>query len=90
MSSRPTFYCRFGKRIFDFLASALALLLLSPLLVLLAVLVRALLGGPVLFRQHRTGVNKQPFTIIKFRTMTNACDAKGNLLSDSERLTRFG
>ncbi len=90
MPNRPTFYCRYGKRFFDFVVSALALLLLSPLLVVLALLVRFLLGGPVLFRQQRTGVNKQPFTIVKFRTMTNSCDAKGNLLSDTERLTRFG
>ena len=68
----------------------LALLILSPLLVLLAVLVRFLLGGPVLFRQERTGIHKKSFTILKFRTMTNACDANGNLLSDSQRLTRFG
>lgn len=65
-------------------------MVLSPLLVLLAVLVRCLLGGPVLFRQERTGIHKQSFTILKFRTMTNACDANGNLLSDSQRLTRFG
>ena len=68
----------------------LALLILSPLLVLLAVLVRFLLGGPVLFGQERTGIHKKSFTILKFRTMTNACDANGNLLSDSQRLTRFG
>jgi lipopolysaccharide/colanic/teichoic acid biosynthesis glycosyltransferase len=65
-------------------------MVLSPLLVVLAILVRVLLGGPVLFRQERTGINKQSFTILKFRTMTNACDANGNLLSDSQRLTRFG
>jgi lipopolysaccharide/colanic/teichoic acid biosynthesis glycosyltransferase len=90
VSSQTTFYSRYGKRSFDFFVSLLALLVLSPLLVLLAVLVRFLLGGPILFRQVRTGINKQSFTILKFRTMTNACDANGNLLSDSQRLTRFG
>jgi len=90
MRSRTTFYRRYGKRIFDFVVSAVALLLLSPLLVVLAVLVRILLGGPILFRQQRAGRHKQAFTIVKFRTMTNACDAEGKLLSDSVRLTRFG
>lgn len=90
MNSQATFYSRYGKRIFDVLVSGLALLLLSPLLILLALLVRLLLGGPVLFRQQRAGKHKQQFTILKFRTMTNACDAAGNLLCDSDRLTSFG
>ena len=90
MSSPKTIYSRYGKRSLDFFVSLFALLVLSPLLVLLSVLVRCLLGGPVLFRQERTGIHKQSFTILKFRTMTNACDANGNLLSDSQRLTRFG
>jgi lipopolysaccharide/colanic/teichoic acid biosynthesis glycosyltransferase len=90
MSSSTTFYCNYGKRLFDFLVGMVALLLLSPLLVLLAVLVRVFLGWPILFRQQRTGVNKQSFTILKFRTMTNATDANGKLLNDSQRLTRFG
>lgn len=90
MKSRTTFYRRYGKRFFDFVVSAVALLLLSPLLVVLAVLVRILLGGPILFRQQRAGLHKQAFTIVKFRTMTNACDAEGKLLSDSVRLTSFG
>lgn len=90
MKSRTTFYRRYGKRALDFVVSAIALLILSPLLFTLAVLVRVLLGGPIFFRQVRTGVNKRPFSILKFRTMTNACDANGNLLSDSQRLTKFG
>jgi lipopolysaccharide/colanic/teichoic acid biosynthesis glycosyltransferase len=90
MKNKNIFYRRYGKRIFDFVVSSTALLLLSPLLVIVAILVRVLLGGPVLFRQQRAGRNKQPFTILKFRTMTNATDAAGNLLSDSERLTSFG
>ena len=90
LRNRTSFYRRYGKRALDFIVSAMALLLLSPLLVVLAVLVRCLLGGPVFFRQTRTGVNKRPFSILKFRTMTNTCDANGNLLSDSLRLTKFG
>lgn len=90
MSSHSTFYRRFGKRILDIIISGLALIILSPLLVILAVLVRVLLGGPVLFRQQRAGQHKRAFSIAKFRTMTNACDPQGNLLSDSERLTSFG
>jgi lipopolysaccharide/colanic/teichoic acid biosynthesis glycosyltransferase len=87
---RTSFYRRYGKRAFDFIVSATALVLLSPLLMVLIVLVRCLLGGPVFFRQIRTGVHKRPFSILKFRTMTNACDANGDLLSDSLRLTKFG
>lgn len=90
MKNHSTFYRRYGKRIFDIIVSGLALALLSPLLLILAALVRVLLGGPVLFRQQRAGQHKRAFTILKFRTMTNACDANGNLLSDSERLTSFG
>ena len=78
------------KRIFDFVASLLALVLLSPVLALLALLVRVKLGAPVLFCQQRPGLHGEPFTIYKFRTMTDARDAQGNLLSDAERLTRLG
>lgn len=56
----------------------------------LALMVRLILGKPVLFRQQRPGLHGRPFTIYKFRTMTEACDAHGNLLPDGERLTRFG
>src|SRR6185369_8972310 len=72
------------------LVSSAGLVLLAPLLLLLALLVRIYLGKPVLFRQQRSGLNRQPFTILKFRTMTNARTVSGELLSDSERLTRFG
>ena len=63
---------------------------MSPLLAVLAFLVRALLGTPVLFRQMRPGLHEKPFNMLKFRTMTDACGADGVLLPDSERLTRFG
>ncbi len=78
------------KRLFDFTVAALALLLLSPLLGLLALLVRLKLGSPVLFRQQRPGLHGKPFTLSKFRTMTDKRDAQGNLLPDAERLTKFG
>jgi sugar transferase EpsL len=84
------FYPYIGKRIFDFALALLALIILSPLIVYIAALVRTKLGSPVLFRQLRPGLGGVPFTIYKFRTMTNKRDAQGKLLPDGERLPRFG
>lgn len=78
------------KRLFDIVLASLALLLLSPLLLLVALLVRLLLGSPILFRQTRPGLGARPFQIAKFRTMTDRRDANGELLPDRERLTAFG
>ena len=78
------------KRLFDIVVSGFALVLLAIPLTLLAWQVRRRLGSPVLFSQLRPGLNGKPFRMIKFRTMTDACDAKGELLSDAERLTPFG
>jgi lipopolysaccharide/colanic/teichoic acid biosynthesis glycosyltransferase len=78
------------KRLFDIVVSLLALLLLSPLILILALLVYRKLGRPVLYRQIRPGLLGHPFEIRKFRTMTDARDANGTLLPDSERLTPFG
>ena len=78
------------KRTLDVLASATGLLLLAPLLLLLALMVRINLGSPVLFRQKRPGLHGQPFEIIKFRTMTNERGADGALRPEAERLTRSG
>ena len=78
------------KRLFDVAIAALALLLLWPVLTLLVLLVRLKLGTPVLFRQERPGQGAKPFTLIKFRTMTDKRDGQGNLLPDAERLTPFG
>ena len=78
------------KRTFDILISLAALLLLWPVLLVLAVLVRVKLGPPALFRQQRPGLHGRPFTMLKFRTMTDARDAQGNLLPDGERLSSFG
>lgn len=83
-------YKRFGKRLVDLGLALAALALLWPVLLCLAVLVRLKLGAPVLFRQSRPGLHGRPFSILKFRTMTDASDARGNLLPDGERLTRFG
>ena len=77
------------KRVFDFLISLILLVILFPLFILVAVLVRAKLGSSVLFKQIRPGLHKKPFIIYKFRSMTDKRDGKGNLLPDSDRITRF-
>jgi lipopolysaccharide/colanic/teichoic acid biosynthesis glycosyltransferase len=79
-----------GKRLLDLVIAIPALIGLSPILALLALLVRFKLGSPVLFRQVRPGLDGSPFTILKFRTMTDDCDVRGNLLPDKGRLTPFG
>ncbi|HJC25680.1 MAG TPA: sugar transferase [Candidatus Eisenbergiella merdavium] len=84
------FYRKFGKRALDILLSGLAILVLSPVLLVVAVLVRVKLGSPVLFHQERPGLHEKIFTLCKFRTMTDARDEKGELLPDSVRLTSFG
>ena len=81
---------RHFKGLADRVAALLALLLLSPLLLVVALLVRWRLGSPVLFRQQRPGYRGRPFWLLKLRTMTNARDASGILLPDSQRLTPFG
>ncbi|CAN8138928.1 Uncharacterized sugar transferase EpsL [uncultured Thiomicrorhabdus sp.] len=78
------------KRFFDTLLIVLSLPLLLPLLVVVGVLVRLKLGSPVLFKQVRPGKDAKPFKMIKFRTMTDERDEKGELLPDSVRLTQFG
>jgi len=85
-----TLYNRFAKRWFDAAASATALVVLSPLLAGVAIAVRRAHGAPVMFRQTRTGAHGQPFEILKFRTMTDARDADGQLLPDKDRLTPLG
>ncbi|WP_411954024.1 sugar transferase [Alkalibacillus sp. S2W] len=78
------------KRLLDFTVSTLATLLLSPLLILLAMLVKIKIGSPVLFKQQRPGFHETIFTMYKFRTMTNETDHNGNLLPDDVRLSKFG
>jgi len=83
-------YPRHGKQILDTTATAVALLLGMPVLLLLASLIRLKLGVPVLFRQQRPGLHGKPFTLYKFRTMKDSHDAQGNPLSDAQRLTWLG
>lgn len=78
------------KRLFDIAVSGTALVLLSPVIVTSAVLIKKKLGSPVLFKQTRPGKDGEPFEIYKFRTMTDERDAHGELLPDAERLTDFG
>ena len=83
-------YKHFVKRLFDVIISGVAIIILSPLLAVLAVLVRIRLGSPVLFKQARPGKDEKIFRLYKFRTMTDARDASGDLLPDEERLPKFG
>lgn len=84
------FYARAGKRLLDLLLTVPGLILLSPVILLLAWMIRIKLGSPVLFRQQRPGLQGAPFTLLKFRTMTDARDHANQLLPDAERLTPFG
>jgi len=83
-------YKKYFKRVFDLICSLLTLIVLSPLLLLIALLVRVNLGKPVIFKQKRPGLNEKIFTLYKFRTMTDQKDEQGNLLPDEIRLTKFG
>lgn len=83
-------YRKFFKRFFDVLLSGCALILLSPVLLIVAVLVRTKLGSPVIFCQERPGKNEKIFKMYKFRSMTDARDENGVLLPDEVRLTRLG
>ena len=78
------------KRGLDIIISLVGLILASPILLIVAILVRLNLGAPILFRQPRVGLNGEVFEMVKFRTMKDAKDAKGHLLPDDERLTKFG
>lgn len=78
------------KRLFDIVCAGLGMVVLSPLILVIAVLVRVNMGSPVLFRQARPGVNGVPFEMIKFRTMLDAYDKNGDPLPNAERLTAFG
>lgn len=84
------FYEKYVKRPQDFFCALTALIVLSPVLFIVAVLVRCKMGSPVIFKQARPGLNSEIFYLYKFRTMTDAKDEKGNLLPDEVRLTKFG
>lgn len=83
-------YAKYIKRILDFTLSLLALIILSPLMLIIYILVRIKLGKPAIFKQKRPGKDEKIFTLYKFRTMTDEKDEKGNLLPDEKRLTKFG
>ena len=84
------FYEKFIKRPQDFLCALAAIIVLSPVMLITAILVRTKLGSPVIFKQERPGLNGKVFMLYKFRTMTDKKDAEGNLLPDEIRLTGFG
>lgn len=83
-------YQRYIKRAFDFLLALVAIIVLSPIMLIVAILVRTKLGSPVLFKQQRPGKNEKIFNMYKFRTMTDERDENGELCSDEIRLTDFG
>ena len=90
MQHRAGFYEKYVKRLLDLVISGLALIILSPLLLVTALLVRVRLGSPVIFCQERPGKDEKIFKLHKFRSMTDARDEHGDLLPDEERLDRFG
>jgi lipopolysaccharide/colanic/teichoic acid biosynthesis glycosyltransferase len=83
-------YKKYFKRPLDIILSFSALIILSPVLIIVYFLVKFKLGTPVIFKQDRPGLNEKIFTLYKFRTMTNEKDQEGNLLTDEKRLTKFG
>ncbi|EOV9526567.1 sugar transferase [Bacillus cytotoxicus] len=89
-NSRIGIYRRFIKRPMDFILSFIAIIVLSPVFLIVALLVKMKLGSPVLFKQERPGLHGNIFKMYKFRTMTDEKDKNGELLPDSIRLTRFG
>ena len=89
-SNNKGIYRKFLKRPMDFILSLIAIIVLSPVLIIVGVLVRVKLGSPILFKQKRPGLNEKIFTMYKFRTMTDEKDENGELLPDSVRLTSFG
>ena len=90
MQQKVGFYEKYVKRFFDILLSGMALIILSPLLLVIAILVRVKLGSPVIFCQERPGKDEKIFKLHKFRSMSDARDESGKLLPDEERLGRFG
>lgn len=88
--TRGGIYKNYIKRPLDFILSLLAIIVLSPVFLLVAIMVRINLGSPVIFRQQRPGLNEKIFTMYKFRTMTDERDESGELLPNHLRLTRFG
>lgn len=90
MMRKKTFYQLFGKRILDILLSGIALIVLSPIILIVGFLVRIKLGSPIIFKQERPGKREKIFSMYKFRTMTDERDHNGEYLPDEIRLTKFG
>ena len=90
MEHKKGFYEKYIKRPQDFLCALLACIVLSPVMLVVAILVKIKIGSPVLFAQERPGLHGEIFKLYKFRTMTNEKDANGELLPDEQRLTPFG
>ena len=90
MEHKASFYEKYTKRLLDIVLSGGALVVLSPILLVTAILVRTKLGSPVIFHQDRPGKGTKVFRLYKFRSMTDERDAEGNLLPDEVRLTKFG
>lgn len=83
-------YKKYIKRILDFILALLAIIMLSPIYIVISIFVLMFMGWPILFKQPRPGKNEEIFNMYKFRTMNNKKDKKGNLLPDKDRLTKFG
>lgn len=90
MMRKKTFYQLFWKRILDILLSGIALIVLSPIILIVGILVRIKLGSPIIFKQERPGKSEKIFSMYKFRTMTDERDHDGEYLPDEIRLTKFG
>lgn len=89
-TKKASIYARCVKRVLDIILSFFALIILSPLFAIIALLVKFKLGSPVIFKQERPGKDEQIFFMYKFRTMSDARDENGELLPDKDRMTRFG
>lgn len=83
-------YAKYIKRLLDIILSLFAILILSPLFLIVAIIVLLTMGRPIIFSQERIGKDEKPFRLYKFRSMTNAKDKDGNLLPEKERLTKYG
>lgn len=90
MEYKRTFYDRYIKRIIDSILSLIAIIILSPVIIITSILVAIKLGRPVIFKQQRPGLDEKIFTMYKFRSMTDERGENGELLPDEVRLTRFG
>ena len=90
INNRHQFYKYFGKRVLDIILAIIALIILSPVYLVVSILVFIFMGWPILFKQPRPGKDEKIFNMYKFRSMNNKRDANGNLLPDSDRLPMFG